>query len=173
MIRTSLGGLMTSDNPAWNTPQEILTLLHAGWPDGVDLDPCHNDGSIVDARFTYAEEQDGLAHSWDVPRANGLVYVNPPYGKPLPMWADKVQAERSDARNIVVLVPARTDTRWWRTMTDRARYVIFLAGRLRFLGAPAPAPFPSALIVHSSFWRRGADNLAHAAAERGAWVVKP
>jgi len=169
----SLAATLASGRMDWNTPPEVLKLLHAGWPDGVDLDPCHNPASIVDARFTYTEEQDGLAQSWDIPRPGGLVYVNPPYGSALPAWAEKVQAERHESRNIVVLVPARTDTRWWRTMTQGARYVAFLGGRLRFLGAPAAAPFPSALIIHGGLSRRGADNLVQAAAARGAWVVRP
>lgn len=168
----SLAATLSSVRMDWNTPQEIVDLLLAGWPDGVDLDPCHNPDSIVGARFTYDEEQDGLAQPWDIPRPGGLVYVNPPYGKALPAWADKVQAERDHSRNIVVLVPARTDTRWWRTMVRGASCVVFLAGRLRFLGAPAAAPFPSALIVHGSRFSTSAADMANAAAARGAWVVR-
>lgn len=51
---------------------------------------------------------------------------------------------------VVMLLPARTDTRWFQDyILDRAE-VRFLAGRLRFEtdGVPGgPAPFPSMVVV--------------------------
>ena len=53
---------------------------------------------------------------------------------------------------VVVLVPARTDTRWfWESVLDGARDVRLLRGRLQFEaeGATAAAPFPSAVVVYA------------------------
>jgi len=171
-MRAALAATMSSDRPDWNTPTEILRLLHVGYPNGVDLDPCSNANSIVMAKRTYTEADDGLAQPWNVPTC-GLVYVNPPYGKPLPAWAQKIQQERSHLKTIITLVPARTDTGWWRTLVEGASYVIFIAGRLRFLGAPASAPFPSALVVHCGAMATPARRIEQAARQLGHWVVKP
>lgn len=171
-MRAALAATMSSDRPDWNTPTEILRLLHVGFPDGVDLDPCSNANSIVMAKRTYTEADDGLAQPWDVP-VGGLVYVNPPYGMALPVWAQKIQQERGRLKTIVTLVPARTDTGWWRTLVEGAAYVVFIAGRLRFLGAPASAPFPSALVVHYWDIAPPARRIKQAARELGHWVVTP
>ena len=171
-MRAALAATMSSDRPDWNTPPEIMQLLHAGWPHGVDLDPCSNAGSIVEAKRSYTEDDDGLAQPWKVDE-QGLIYVNPPYGKPLMLWADKIQREISKHHTIVTLVPSRTDTLWWRKLTENAYCVIFLAGRLRFLGALQSAPFPSALVVHRGAFWTPVDKLVRAARQRGAWVVKP
>jgi len=163
--------LLSSERMDWNTPADVLHLLHAGWPDGVDLDPCSNETSIVDARKAYTEDDDGLAQPWDVPMG-GLVYVNPPYGRSLAMWAQKIQQERSHLKTIITLVPARTDTGWWRTLVTGASYGIFLAGRLRFLGAPASAPFPSALVVHCGANTSATRRVLRTAEDLGHWVVR-
>ena len=171
-MRAALQATMSSDRPDWNTPTEVLRLLHAGWPDGVDLDPCSNATSIVDARQAYTEDDDGLEQPWQVPTC-GLIYVNPPYGRPLPAWAQKIQRERNAAHTIVTLIPARTDTGWWRTLVTGASHVIFLAGRLRFLGAPASAPFPSALVVHCGANTSATRRMLRTAEDLGHWVVRP
>lgn len=45
----------------------------------------------------------------------------------------------------VALVPARVDTKWWRTLTDGAS-VCFIQGRLKFGNGVNSAPFPSAVV---------------------------
>lgn len=161
--------LMSSDRMDWNTPQCVVDLLNAAWP-GVDLDPCSNENSIVNARKVFTIDDDGLAQPWDVPD-DGLIYVNPPYGRALGDWAKKIDSEHTFRRSIVTLVPARVDTKWWHTLVKSACYVVFLRGRLRFLGAPAGAPFPSALIVHGSLRPVGVNKFIREAVTRGAWVV--
>jgi predicted nucleic acid-binding Zn ribbon protein len=50
---------------------------------------------------------------------------------------------------VVLLVPARTDTRWFHDWVANKAKVTFLRGRLRFGGADTSAPFPSMLSVYS------------------------
>jgi phage N-6-adenine-methyltransferase len=55
----------------------------------------------------------------------------------------------------VILVPSRTDTEWWSWLWNHkthqprtwVRQIRFVRGRLKFIGAPDVAPFPSAVIV--------------------------
>ena len=47
---------------------------------------------------------------------------------------------------VVLLIPARTDTRWWHEDVIKHE-VRFVKGRLKFGDGKNSAPFPSALVV--------------------------
>lgn len=55
----------------------------------------------------------------------------------------------------VILVPSRTDTEWWGLLWNYylhrprpwVKQIRFIRGRLKFVGAPDVAPFPSAVVV--------------------------
>ena len=74
---------------------------------------------------------------------------------------------------MVCLVPARTDTKWFAIIWEYARLIIFLQGRLKFVGAESSAPFPSALAIFSPepIVQRH-PGLLNAVADRG-FVVDP
>jgi site-specific DNA-methyltransferase (adenine-specific) len=84
-------------------------------------------------------------------------WLNPPYGRDLPRWYAKAKEQATEfAKTIVMLVPARTDTSYWHEFVWDARLarphhwvsrIDFLKGRVRFVGAEAGAPFPSAVIT--------------------------
>jgi site-specific DNA-methyltransferase (adenine-specific) len=142
-LRKSLRALVSSARQDWCTPEQELALVRALAPIG--LDPCSNPRSIVFATTAWTEADDGLSRSWN---GHGLVYVNPPYGRrTLPVWAQKCAAE-GESSEVVVLVPARTDTVWFQQnfAPPAATGVCFRRGRIRFLGARAGATFPSAYV---------------------------
>ena len=101
---------------------------------------------------------DGLIQPWE-----GIVYLNPPYGTKggMAKWIAKAVAEVEcgNAERVVALIPSRTDTKMWQTaVVKEAAYdriaahpalvlVRLLPGRVRFSGASASAPFPSAVVV--------------------------
>lgn len=90
---------------------------------------------------------DGLALPWD---AN--IWCNPPYGRALPDWLAKAAAEsQAGAPVIVLLTPARPDTRWWDIAANTCSEIRFIQRRIRFQGADQGAAFPSAVLV----WRPG------------------
>ena len=128
----------SSEKMDWATPDELFDRLNRVYL--FDLDVAAN---ITNARCEryFDEVTDGLAQSW----LNGRVWCNPPYGRALGKWVEKANQEAADATLIVMLVPARTDTKWWHDAIRHAR-VEFLKGRLKFKGANASAPFPSALL---------------------------
>lgn len=124
----------------WRTPEEVVDLIRILWDGPPDLDPCAAataDGWF--ARENVTAEQDGLARPW-----RGSVFVNPPFGD-LATWAEKCSVEAQSGAEIVLLLPARTDTRYWHAHIAKARAIAFLRGRLTFVGAPSVAPFPTAL----------------------------
>lgn len=141
----------------WCTPEVVLERVRRLGP--IDLDPCWNHNAITRPARAYGKEQDGLAQNWDVP---GRVFVNPPYGRDIGRWMTKCLETRAD---VVALIPARTDTRWFPWHADR---IAFWKGRLTFLGAPHPAPFPSAI----AYWGRDVDRFAKAFADV-THIVRP
>jgi hypothetical protein len=95
-----------------------------------------------------------------------LVYVNPPYGSALADWAPKIAAEANAGLEIVALVPSRTDTDWFHTLWESARTTLLWKGRLKFLGAKYPAPFPSALF----YFGKREEVFIKAFADKGIFI---
>lgn len=137
--------LLSSEKMDWETPDSFLALVRTVGPIGVD--PCTTAANPVGASWFFTPEHDGLKQDW---RGDGLVYVNPPYGRALIDWARKMRDESERGAEIIALVPARTDTRWFQQYVAQADLLCFWRGRLTFKGAPAPAPFPSLV----AYWGR-------------------
>lgn len=146
--RGSLDPLMSSAKGEWNTPPEIVERVEQVLGT-IDLDPCSNDGKPnVPAIKVYRKKDDGLSRSW-----TGRVYMNPPYGRGIDEWVQKLDAEfiAGNVTEAIALVPARTDTDWFEEFRDYG--ICLLHGRLKFGDAENSAPFPSALVYLG-------DNLA-------------
>lgn len=131
----------SSATPEHYTPSEIIqaTLDCLG---SIELDPCSNshDQPNVPAAAHFTIHDDGLAQQW-----SGRVYMNPPYGREIGAWVDKLCEEHKAGRTIeaIALVPARTDTQWWQRLRNYP--VCFVVGRLKFGELDESAPFPSAV----------------------------
>ena len=76
------------------------------------------------------------------------VWLNPPYGRQIGRWVAKAAEEaRKPGTTVVLLVPARTDTRWFHDYLYGNADLRFVRGRLKFGGAKSGAPFPSLVAV--------------------------
>lgn len=124
------------------TPDAIWKAARRCMGGEIDLDPCSNSKEMpnVPAAYHFTEDDDGLAQFWW-----GRVFMNPPYGRAIGEWVEKLCAEHEQGRVVaaVTLVPARTDTQWWGRLRDYP--VCLVEGRLTFIGNNDPAPFPSAI----------------------------
>ncbi len=134
--------VMSSARQSWNTPECVLERVRR--VDAVGLDPCSNPSSIVGAKVEWSLENgdNGLIMPWG---EYGLVFVNPEYGRGIGKWMALCAIEAVNHTEIIALVPARTDARWFNYAWS-ADAICFWTGRLRFLGAPSSAPFPSAVV---------------------------
>ncbi|WP_349533975.1 DNA N-6-adenine-methyltransferase [Leuconostoc citreum] len=137
--------LFSSKKMDWETPQLFFEELNKKYK--FDLDACASDDNHkVDNYFT--EEDNALTKLW-----NGNVFVNPPYGRELYSFVEKSYSEHSRDNNrfIVLLIPDRTDTKYWHEFIQGKAAIKFLKGRLKFeisgIASDA-APFPSALIIY-------------------------
>ena len=161
--------LFSSVKQSWNTPEEVLTPVRKLAPGGrIAFDPCSNATSIVKARWSIIYPQnDGLKVSWKKWAKDGLTYVNPEYGKALKPWVAKIVHEAKQGLEIVALVPSRTDTKWFYEVFWSANALCFWKGRIKFLGAPTSAPFPSLV----AYWGKRASEFERCFEEKGNCIV--
>lgn len=105
---------------SWITPKWLIDRLGS-----FDLDPC---ACIPQpwptAKRMLTENDDGLMAKWE-----GFVYMNPPYGKALGAWLNRLALHN----NGIALVFARTETRaFFEHVWPFANTILFLRGRLTF-----------------------------------------
>ena len=125
----------------WETPPEIFDALDAEFH--FTLDVCARSGNAKCSAFISPEE-DGLVQWW-----GGTCWMNPPYGRAIGKWVAKAHAEAQAGAVVVGFLPASTDTRWFHDHIYGIAEIRFIRGRVRFVGAPYNAPFPSMIVV----WR--------------------
>jgi site-specific DNA-methyltransferase (adenine-specific) len=106
------------------------------------LDPASTHANAKCERH-YTIEDDGLDKSWDGER----VFVNPPYGREIGKWVRKAAETRQ--ATVVMLMPARTDTKYFHKYIYGKTEIRFLQGRLKFGDSTNSAPFPSMIVI----WR--------------------
>jgi phage N-6-adenine-methyltransferase len=134
--------MFSSKTGSWSTPQGFFDKLN--WRFGpFDLDPCATDDNKKCNNF-FTEGQDGLLEDW----SGHTVFVNPPYGRGIEKWIEKGYRESlKNHTKIVMLVPSRTDTKYWHKYIMLASELYFVKGRLKFGESENSAPFPSAVVV--------------------------
>ena len=117
-----------SHDDEWYTPPEFIESARRVMG-SIDLDPASNEhaNKTVKAARIFTEQDDGLKHEWF-----GNVWLNPPYSSALVQsFADKVSMR--EFNQAVVLVNNATETKWFRTLIDKADAIVFKTGRVRFL----------------------------------------
>jgi phage N-6-adenine-methyltransferase len=142
--------LFSSDSGEWATPQDLFDQVDSRF--GLFLDVC---AALENAKCPsfYGIRADGLKRPWDSPW-----WCNPPYGRGIGAWVEK--AISAEAVHGVMLVPARTDTKWFRRAFDNAAELFLIEGRLKFGGATNSAPFPSCLF-HFTRRYKGACRVSY------------
>lgn len=136
----------------WMTPPALFDALVREFGP-FDLDPCGDPDSYVSQHCAEFWTEGSLEKLW-----HGKVFANPPHGREMGKWVQKCSEEvrLGSTKLVVALLPVRTDVRWWQkyictgTGWVWADEVRFIAGRVKFVGAQASAPFPSAIVV----WRK-------------------
>ena len=132
--------LWSSAGDEWYTPQVVFDRLDKEFH--FTLDPCATDQNHKCPTY-FTKEQDGLQQSW----AGHSVFVNPPYSD-IKTWVEKSYLSSLKPNTLVVmLVPARTDTKYFHKYITKAKEVRFIEGRLKFGGASNSAPFPSMIVI--------------------------
>ena len=134
----------SSKSEEWATPQDFFEQIDKEFH--FNLDACATAENAKCDKY-YTKEQDGLSQEW-----NGIVWCNPPYGRSIGMWVKKTYESKA---TVVLLVPARTDTKWFHAYVLGKAEVRFVKGRLKFGGCKNSAPFPSMLVVYRKEIKQG------------------
>ncbi len=151
MDKTTQKVMFSSKTGNWATPQDFFDKLN--WRFGpFDLDPCASPHNTKCANF-FTEAEDGLSKNWE----GHACFVNPPYGRGIDKWIEKSYNEANkNNTKVVMLIPARTDTKYWHDYVMKASEIHFVKGRLKFGDSENSAPFPSAVVVFDGggeLWR--------------------
>jgi phage N-6-adenine-methyltransferase len=132
--------VFSSASNEWATPSDVYEALNDEF--GFTYDPCPLwDGGLV---------SDGLLADW-----GAVTFCNPPYSD-IANWVMKAWQQWRKGCTVVLLIPSRTDTRWWHDYVMKATEIRFIKGRLKFGGAATSAPFPSCVVV----WRPAVTVIA-------------
>lgn len=131
--------MKSSATDQWATPITVFKELDAEFH--FETDVCADESNHKCDRY-FTKEMDGLKQEW-----TGTCWMNPPYGRTINKWVKKAYDSSKDGAIVVCLLPARTDTRWWRDYCMKAGEIRLISGRLKFGDAENAAPFPSAIVV--------------------------
>lgn len=136
----------SSKTDEWNTPKALYEGLNKEF--NFNLDPCCRvDTAKCDLFYTINE--DGLSKSW----SNKRVFCNPPYSRNnLKYWVEKAHNEvlYNNCELVVMLIPSRTDTRYFHKFIYKIFEIRFIKGRIKFENGEDitnSAPFPSMLVI--------------------------
>ncbi len=174
------GRNINSQSQEWGTPQKYVKAIKQVFGDKIDLDPCSNNYSVVNAIVEYKlPEKDGLRETWNYP----TIFVNPPYGldrnrgTSIKNWLARcAEAHEIFRSEVIALVPVAPNTSHWKKCVfGRASAICFLYDtRLKFLengeNGGKGAPMACAII----YWGERYSNFYNVFINYGAVVdIRP
>ena len=134
--------LFSSKEEKWTTPQDFFDKLNDEFH--FTLDAAASPDNAKCANY-FTEEQDGLVQSW----GGHTVWCNPPYCRKTGLWVKKAYEEHQRTGcTVVMLLPSRTDVRWFHDYILGKAEIRFIKGRLKFGGNKNSAPFPSIVVIY-------------------------
>ena len=134
--------LFGSGKQDWETPDKVFKYADRKYGP-FDLDAAATRENAKVARFLSPAE-DALSVPWHATR----VWLNSPYARGITgLWLKKAHEEAIRGVKVCCLVPVRSDTKYWHAYVIPFATVEYIKGRIQFVGAPRPAPFPSALVT--------------------------
>lgn len=135
-------GLTSTGNVVAETPKYLFDRISSIF--NFSLDVCALPENAKCENY-YTPKDDGLSKPW-----RGGVWCNPPYGREISSWVRKAYEESQKEYNsfVLMLLPARTDTKWWWEYVQGKATLFFIKGRVKFGDHNVGAPFPSVLALY-------------------------
>lgn len=135
-------GIFSHNSDEWSTPDDLFKKLDSEFH--FTLDPCSTDENCKCEKH-YTMKDDGLTDYW----SDEVVFCNPPYSKVSDWVAHAWYSHFYFDTTIVMLLPARTDTKWFHNFiyNEPGVEIRFIEGRLKFSNSKHNAPFPSMLVI--------------------------
>lgn len=147
MSKKNKDALFTSNSDEWATPQIFFDDLNKSYSFVFDL-ACSKENCKTASGFTLKDN--ALLQNWaniSISNGNGWLWLNPPYSK-CSEFVNKAYYEMLLGAKIIMLIPSRTDTKWFHDYIYNKDGVTikFIKGRLKFGDSKNSASFPSMLI---------------------------
>ena len=143
MDKTTTKIMFSHKSDEFETPKDFYEKINNIWD--FTLDPAATIDNAKCKKY-YTIDDDGLSKSWE----GESVFLNPPYSQNS-IWVQKAYEEgQKEDTEVVVLIPARTCTKYWHNYCMKAQELHFIKGRLKFGNMTNSAPFPSVLVVFSN-----------------------
>lgn len=105
--------MLSSEYEHWGTPKELYDKLDSVFNFNFDPTP-------------FNPNSNGLESKW-----GNRTFINPPYSRQLGKWIDKAWEESQKGKIVVMLIPSRTDTKWFHKYYNKIG-ILFIKGRLKF-----------------------------------------
>lgn len=122
-MSAALAPLLSSKRMDYGTPRSLYAKLDRVFH--FELDAATSpDNPLGTPRF-YAPPENALELPWA-----RSTFLNPPYGRELPLWVTKAFHEALMGNTVVCLLPARPDTRWWKICEHNE--ITLVSGRIHF-----------------------------------------
>lgn len=119
--------MFSKESDHWSTPKNIYDrFMSLGF---VDPCPLHSQKDNLKEDFGCID-----------------LFINPPYSD-ITSWVDyAIKHVDINQASVVLLIPSRTDTKYFHKLLDHGVDIQFIKGRLKFGNSKNSAPFPSILI---------------------------
>lgn len=138
-----LKGVFSNRSDDWATPDVIYKYLYKRY--GVSksdwFDPCPL-GAVE-------QGYNGLEEDW----GSEFIYINPPYSNIKDFVSKAIEFHKqagdgtiSELPTIIFLIPARTDTQYYKHLFTYGAEFEFIEGRLKFSNSKYSSTFPSVLV---------------------------
>jgi hypothetical protein len=148
----------------WYTPPHVFNALGCSF----DMDVASPGRTVTPwiPAVTFLTAN-ALTFAW-----SGFVWMNPPFGarNGLIPWLDKFFAHADG----IALVPDRTSAPWWQRFAPSASLILFVAPKIRFIGAdgkPGKSPAQGTCLMGAG--TRSREPLFRAAAEGLGILMRP
>lgn len=115
----------TEERDDWATPRSLISRLETEFGK-FDLDVCASHKNKVCENF-FDKATNALEQDWH----GSMIWVNPPYSQKNE-FIEKAHREAQTGKKIVMLMPAFTETNWFRELKSKSQWLLFLNGRLVF-----------------------------------------
>jgi len=137
----------SSKSNEWRTPKYIFDYYNKIY--NFQLDASATKENALCEKF-YTLEDNSLIQNWNQYKT---IWCNPPYGREIGKFVKKSYEESLKGYTVVLLIPARVDTKWWHEYCTLGS-VYFIKGRLKFINNNnvnnTSAPFPSAIVIFNN-----------------------
>ena len=135
--------MFSSKTDEWQTPKKLFDKLDQGYH--FTLDAAANATNAKCSKY-FDEQTNALIQDW----SGEIVFLNPPYSDIASFLKKAYEEYKNNEVTSVILIPSRTDCKYFHDYVMKADLIHFIKGRVKFENGSVKtnsAPFPSMLVV--------------------------